>query len=482
MSSGSPFRIPDDSSQSKVNKQKTLKIIARMARTPCANLPSVPVGKKHLENPSPLEQLWYLAHERLGPVGSKPKDPPPQSKVAPQSPKQFHPTAQPLKPQEVNSPPRKKIRQPVMLAPVESLNTSFIEFNGPPTQPHGQGAWMEGHPIALDFLKKLCSLVWVVSPSARICPFPPKQGGNTLNPPPTFDQNSTIQPKDYWTCLRYLRNCFISPAGYAPSGSICVKHLGSMTKLVDKLNRLNQEFTFKPHPIQAMNLASAAWLAHSNNTTNVEDLAEAIRQQRLFQLLLKEFPTVQIQLRHGFIRIHKDEKVPWSNRVKAVFIWTQVEHRLKVFQVLQKTHEPKKKTGFPLHRKCVALPDTADVASRASSTTRRQVQTARERQRSFLRTNITSELLNAIEHPQAPLYNGSQSLMDHLIGFMIPDPHGKGLVPLFREINRSPIFENGYCFSFSNSLAGPAQEMIDRLGIFCQERWGTGVKNAFSEA
>ena len=498
MSSGNPFFMADNLDASQVNRHKCLKILIRLARTPLSNLPSKVVGHNTLKDPSPLERLWYVAYELLGPVGSKPKEPPtPQPTVQsasrqlpnqtnnPQSASLTNPKSGSLtnpKSGSTNSPPRKKIKSKP-LVPENKLGTTYFLFRGSPTQPFTAPNWEEGLPIALDFLKTICAQVWTVSPSARICSFPPKIG-NRNNRPPTLDQNSepSTYPKKFWDCLQYFRNCYISPGGFAPSGTLCVKHLGTSDELLHKLNELDQGFTFKLHPIQSMNITSVAWFGNSTPNTNGEDLAEAIRQHKLYKAMLTTHSNVQIYIQSGFIRLHQQEKVPVENRIYAMFLWTQQQYRQVVFDVLTAIYDSKKKTGFPLHRKYIVWPDTADSSSKASAITKQYLATARVRQGSYARSNATTELRDAISNPQASVYPGSPSLMDHLIGLQIIGPNATEPQPLFREINRSNLTDSCYVFSVDNDLKPTADEIINRLGMFCQDRWGPGIKDAFFDS
>ena len=130
----------------------------------------------------------------------------------------------------------------------------------------------------------------------------------------------------------------------------------------------------------------------------------------------------------------------------------------------------------------IVWPDTSDGSSKASARTKQFLAQARVKQGSNVRSDDTMELRDAISHPRASLYPGSPSLMDHLIGLKILGPNAKEPQPMFREINRSTLKDSCYIFSYDNDLKAPAEETINRLGMFCQDRWGPGVKGALFES
>ena len=144
MSSGNPFYMADNIDASQVNRHKCLKILVCLARTPLSNLPSKVVGHNTLKDPSPLERLWYVAYELLGPVGSKPKAPPTPQPTSQRPPVSRQPPQQTNNPQSASltnpksgsmkSPPRKKIKSKP-LVPENNWAQPISSFTDPLLNP-----------------------------------------------------------------------------------------------------------------------------------------------------------------------------------------------------------------------------------------------------------------------------------------------------------------------------------------------------------
>ena len=67
---------------------------------------------------------------------------------------------------------------------------------------------------------------------------------------------------------------------------ICVDHDEHMDTLVDRLNRLQGDFTFAMHVHQTWEVTACTWLRASNEYCDRQALVEAIKAHSSFKTLL----------------------------------------------------------------------------------------------------------------------------------------------------------------------------------------------------
>ena len=108
---------------------------------------------------------------------------------------------------------------------------------------------------------------------------------------------------------------------------------------------------------------------------------------------------------------------------------------------------------------------------------RKTLKVAREKQQELKTTQRHHPMVNAIANLEAPLHGGGPSLEDHLTGMQHPELDA----PLFRSVDKVGQNCNVVIFAVDTKHMKLAKDLLDRLFLFLEARFGATVEQAFTD-
>ena len=194
--------------------------------------------------------------------------------------------------------------------------------------------------------------------------------------------------------------------GSEPKYQICVRHDDPLDKLLKHLASLEQpnDFHFSKHPHQTWKVVQFCWLHGSNEHCDTKLLATEMMNHSQFRTLRDK--GASLMLAWDFIAISPHEQINWRDRVYAMHVQVQEQHRNAALEVLLKIYDSKAKTQFPLHRKHKIFPNVGENAMSVSGKHARTQAAATSAQKQLKQTMKTCVWEQAIANIDSPMIAG----------------------------------------------------------------------------
>ena len=136
-----------------------------------------------------------------------------------------------------------------------------------------------------------------------------------------------------------------------------------------------------------------------------------------------------------FIKTHPTDMPAHRERVFAQHIEVQGSYKNQILKVLDSIYDKNNRNGFPLHRKCIMLPNAGEKAMAVGSQKIPTLIKARIAQRKMKEETKIYTLDNAIDNIDASILHGGPSLREIISGMQHPHENR----PSFSALTNCPM-------------------------------------------